>query len=30
VAQLFDQLHDHSLHPAPADVSIDLDRPDAP
>ena len=30
VAQLFDQLHDHSLHPAPADMSIDLDHPDAP
>ncbi len=27
VAQLFDQLHDHSLHPAAADMSVDLDSP---
>ncbi|WP_166364096.1 flagellar assembly protein FliH [Pseudomonas akapageensis] len=30
LAQLFDQLHDQSLHPAPADMSIDLDATDAP
>ncbi|MCY1431009.1 flagellar assembly protein FliH [compost metagenome] len=30
LAQLFDQLHDQNLHPAPADMSIDLDKPDAP
>ncbi|WP_449434255.1 flagellar assembly protein FliH [Pseudomonas putida] len=30
VAQLFDQLHDHALHPAAADLSIDLDNHDAP
>ena len=27
VAQLFDQLHDHSLHPAQPDLAIDLDAP---
>ncbi|MGO0684663.1 flagellar assembly protein FliH [Pseudomonas fulva] len=27
VAQLFDQMHDHSLHPAAPDVSVDLDAP---
>ena len=27
VAQLFDQLHDHSLHPAAPDMSVDLDAP---
>ncbi|AXM98562.1 flagellar assembly protein FliH [Pseudomonas plecoglossicida] len=30
VAQLFDQLHDQALHPAAADLSIDLDVFDAP
>ncbi|MBK5005148.1 flagellar assembly protein FliH [Pseudomonas sp. S60] len=30
VAQLFDQLHDHSLHPAAADLSVDLDAPAEP
>ncbi|MNH37416.1 flagellar assembly protein H [compost metagenome] len=30
VAQLFDQLHDHSLHPAAPDVSIELGANDAP
>ncbi|WP_060481446.1 flagellar assembly protein FliH [Pseudomonas sp. NBRC 111119] len=30
VAQLFDQLHDHSLHPAAADLSVDLDAPVEP
>ncbi len=28
--QLFDQLHEQSLHPAAADLDIDLDLPDAP
>nr|WP_314489399.1 flagellar assembly protein FliH [uncultured Pseudomonas sp.] len=27
VAQLFDQLHEQALHPAPADLSIDLSQP---
>ena len=27
VAQLFDQMHDHALHPAAPDVSVDLDAP---
>ncbi len=27
VAQLFDQLHDHSLHPAAPDMSVDLNAP---
>ena len=27
VAQLFDQLHDHSLHPAAPDMAVDLDAP---
>ena len=34
VAQLFDQLHDHALHPAAPDMAVDLaspvDTPDAP
>ncbi|MNE14885.1 flagellar assembly protein H [compost metagenome] len=30
LAQLFDQLHDQSLHPAPADLHVELDGPDAP
>ncbi|UVJ45437.1 flagellar assembly protein FliH [Pseudomonas sp. LS1212] len=30
LAQLFDQLHDQNLHPAAADLTIDLDNPDAP
>jgi flagellar assembly protein FliH len=30
VAQLFDQLHDQALHPAPADISLDLGSTDAP
>lgn len=28
--QLFDQLHEQSLHPAAADIDVDLDQPDAP
>ncbi|OKA26241.1 flagellar assembly protein FliH [Pseudomonas versuta] len=28
--QLFDQLHEQALHPAAADIDIDLDSPDAP
>ncbi|MNG88316.1 Flagellar assembly protein FliH [compost metagenome] len=27
VAQLFDQLHDHALHPAAADISVELGSP---
>ncbi|MGC1332843.1 flagellar assembly protein FliH [Pseudomonas sp.] len=30
LAQLFDQLHEQALHPAEADVSVELDGPDAP
>ncbi|RSC24938.1 flagellar assembly protein FliH [Pseudomonas putida] len=30
VAQLFEQTHDQSLHPAAPDLSLDLDSPDAP
>lgn len=30
VAQLFDQLHDQALHPAAADLSVELDSNDAP
>ena len=30
VAQLFDQLHDQALHPAAADLSVELDASDAP
>jgi flagellar assembly protein FliH len=30
MAKLFDQLHEQALHPAPPDLSIDLDAPDAP
>ncbi|RAS31697.1 MULTISPECIES: flagellar assembly protein FliH [Pseudomonas] len=30
VAQLFDQLHDQALHPAAADMSVELDASDAP
>ncbi|MFJ4066884.1 flagellar assembly protein FliH [Pseudomonas sp. NPDC089996] len=30
VAQLFDQLHDQALHPAVADMSVELDASDAP
>ena len=30
VAQLFEQSHDQSLHPAAPDLSVDLDSPDAP
>ncbi|MFO2464834.1 flagellar assembly protein FliH [Pseudomonas sp. 15FMM2] len=30
MAKLFDQLHEQVLHPAPADLSVDLDAPDAP
>ncbi|MGC7839141.1 flagellar assembly protein FliH [Pseudomonas wayambapalatensis] len=30
VAQLFEQSHDQSLHPAAPDLSIELDAPDAP
>ncbi|KAB5621869.1 flagellar assembly protein FliH [Pseudomonas putida] len=30
VAQLFEQTHDQSLHPAAPDLSVDLDSPDAP
>jgi len=30
IAQLFDQLHEQALHPAEADVSVDLEGPDAP
>ncbi|BDM21671.1 MULTISPECIES: flagellar assembly protein FliH [Pseudomonas] len=30
VAQLFDQLHDQALHPAAADMSVELDTSDAP
>ena len=30
VAQLFDQLHDQALHPAAADISLDLGSTDAP
>ena len=30
VAQLFDQLHDQALHPAPADIRLDLGSTDAP
>ena len=30
MSQLFDQLHEQSLHPAAADLDIDLDAPDAP
>jgi hypothetical protein len=30
VAQLFDQLHDQALHPAAADMSVELDTRDAP
>ena len=30
LAQLFDQLHDQSLHPAAPDLTIELDTPDAP
>lgn len=30
VAQLFEQSHEQSLHPAAPDLSVDLDSPDAP
>lgn len=30
VAQLFDQLHDHALHPAAPDVSVEIGASDAP
>lgn len=30
MSQLFDQLHEQALHPAAADIEIDLDTPDAP
>ena len=30
LAQLFDQMHDQALHPAAPDLSIDLDKHDAP
>lgn len=30
MSQLFDQLHEQSLHPAAPDLDIDLDMPDAP
>ncbi|HGM5581228.1 TPA: flagellar assembly protein FliH [Pseudomonas putida] len=30
VAQLFEQSHDQSLHPAAPDLSVELDAPDAP
>lgn len=30
IAQLFDQLHEQALHPAEADLSVDLEGPDAP
>ena len=28
IAQLFDQLHEQNMHPAPADINIDLEAPD--
>jgi len=30
LAQLFDQMHEQALHPADADLSVELDGPDAP
>ena len=30
MSQLFDQLHEQALHPAAADIAVDLDTPDAP
>lgn len=30
MSQLFDQLHEQALHPAAADITVDLDTPDAP
>lgn len=30
IAQLFDQMHEQALHPAEADVSVELSQPDAP
>ncbi|VVO09309.1 flagellar assembly protein FliH [Pseudomonas fluorescens] len=30
MAKLFDQLHEQALHPAAPDLSVDLDKPDAP
>ncbi|MFC6339750.1 flagellar assembly protein FliH [Pseudomonas sp. CCM 7891] len=30
MAKLFDQLHEQALHPAAADLSLELDSPDAP
>lgn len=28
IAQLFDQLHEQNMHPAPADITVELDAPD--
>ena len=30
MSQMFDQLHEQSLHPAAPDIDVDLDQPHAP